>query len=674
MNILIVTKNWIGDVLFQLPAIQAIRNQYPQAEITCMTPERCLDVLRAHPAVDHLISFDERTTHRSLVSKVRMIAMLRKTKWDKAYLFHRSNSRALLLALGGIRQRVGFGARNRFFLTRAYPEPARQGHHADTMLELLRSEGFRVPERGEYRFYYSQQDKIRALQLMKHSGLKENSFVVFHLGANWEPKRWPPEHYAVLADWIHETLGLPVAVTGAVTDKPLWELFRKRVTKARVVSLMGQTSLAETGAIFRNAAFLVTGDSGPMHVASGVGTSVVALFGPTHPDISGPRGSGSREVLSFVPEGCRAPWFKEIPADGWMSHIRPESVQQRILEKGLGRQMIHAGSEPVSGRYLLTPEESRVRRILWVTLSNFGDVIMTTPVLRALAGKFPNAEITAVVSPRALSVLEKSRMIKRFVIYDKKLGLLNQWSFLRELRQEQYDVVVDLRNSAMPWLVRAKQRSPFWRPFQSLSMRERHLEILSLMKIRAVSFPEFDFFQTDDEKTAYEKLKARGVSEQNDFILCAPVAASGLKTWPIEKFEQTLKQILEYTRSSILIVGDSRERGMAQRLESLGAGRVFNFCGETTFPETAALVARARLVVANDSALMHLAFEMGTPAAAVFGPTHHEKYGHKGENFKVVRAGSSCSPCEQPRCRFSRQHCFEDLQPQALAAACKELL
>ena len=78
MKILIVTKNWLGDVLFQLPAIQALRDHYPQAEITCMTPERCLEVLRAHPAVDRLISFDERTTHRSLASKVRLIAELRK--------------------------------------------------------------------------------------------------------------------------------------------------------------------------------------------------------------------------------------------------------------------------------------------------------------------------------------------------------------------------------------------------------------------------------------------------------------------------------------------------------------------------------------------------------------------------------------------------------------------
>ncbi|MBP9865642.1 MAG: lipopolysaccharide heptosyltransferase II [Candidatus Omnitrophica bacterium] len=675
MKILIVTKNWIGDVLFQLPAIQAVRNHYPDAEITCLTPERCLEVLRAHPAVDHLISFDERTTHRSLASKARLIAALRKTKWDKAYLFHRSNSRALLLALGGVRQRVGFGSPRRFFLTRAYPELKNSGHHADSMLELLRLDGIPVPERGVYQFYYSAQAKARAIQLLVRRGLKENAFVVFHLGANWAPKRWPPEHFSALADWIHDKLGLAVAVTGAAGDRPLWEAFRKNVSRAHVTSFMGETTLEETGALFRRACFLVTGDSGPMHIAAGVGIPVLALFGPTHPDISGPRGIGAVEILSFVPEGYKAPWYTdEMPAGGWLSQIHPETVQQRLLEKGWGRTSLTAGPEPVSSRHILTEEESRVRRILWVTLSNLGDVIMTTPVLRTLAGRFPNAEITAVVSPRASGILKNSRMIKRLVIYDKKIGLIRQRPFLKELRRERYDLVVDLRNTAIPWLVCSKRRSPLWRPLKSRSMRARHLEVLSLMGLRSEAVPEFDFFQTEDEKKVLEKLKARGVPFGEGLILFAPVAASGLKTWPIEKFEQTLKALLERTRFSVLIVGDDRERERAGKLEALNPARVFNFAGQTSFPETAALTARARLVVANDSAIMHLAFELGVPAAAVFGPTSHEKYGHKRENFQVVRAGSACSPCEQPRCRFNRQHCFEDLQPQALLNACEVLL
>jgi len=212
------------------------------------------------------------------------------------------------------------------------------------------------------------------------------------------------------------------------------------------------------------------------------------------------------------------------------------------------------------------------------------------------------------------------------------------------------------------------------RPFKSLSMRERHLEVLRFMKLNTVEKPAFDFYRQEDENTVLAKLKAKQVPLDAGWILFAPVAASGLKTWPLEKFKRTLEMLLARTQAVILIVGDARERDMTETLEQLNAKRVFNLAGETTLPEMAVLTSRALLVVANDSAVMHLAFELGTPAAAVFGPTHHEKYGHRSEKFRVVRAGSVCSPCGQPRCRFERQHCFEDLEPQALAAACEELL
>ena len=674
MKILIVTKNWIGDVLFQLPAIQALREHFPQAEITCMAPDRCLEVLRAHPAVDRLIAFDERATHRSIFSKLRLILKLRREHWDRAYLFHRSKTRALLLALGGVRERIGFGA-GRFFLTRAYAEPLSTGHHADAMLALLKADGIPVPERGIYRFYYSAAARRRAQALLERQGLIEGGFAAFHLGANWEPKRWPAGHFAALADWIHDTLQLPVAVTGHSSDRPLWDDFKAQVRRVRIVSWMGETTLEETGALFRRAAFVVTGDSGPMHIAAGVGAHVLALFGPTHPDISGPRGQGEAEILSFVPQGFKAPWYgRELSKQVWLAQLTPARVQEVLLQKGWGRGTTATGPEPVSEKYTLTDDEQKVRRILWVTLSNIGDVIMTTPVLRALAGRFPKAEITAVVSPRARGVLEKSQLIKRVVIYDKHAGAAGQLAFLKELRREHYDLAVDLRKTAIPWLVNAKRRSPLYRPLRAVSMRERHLEVLKLMGIPLGTLPAFDFFDAADEASALRKLEERRVPLQEGLILCAPVAASGLKTWPLEKFERALKKLLGFTRAAILIVGDERERERAGVLTALDPARVFNFAGQTTFPETAALTARSRLAIANDSAIMHLAYELGVPAAAVFGPTNHEKYGHRSPLFRVVRAGSECSPCEEPRCRFARQHCFEDLGPEALAAACEELL
>ena len=394
MKILIVTKNWIGDVIFQSPAIQALRDHFPEAEITCMAPARCLEVLRTHPAIDRLIEFDARGTHRSLLSKLRFLLRLRKESWDRAYFFHRSKSRALLLLLAGVKERIGFGTGRRILLTRAYPEPPAGLHHADTMLALLRQDGIPVPENSESRFYYSASARDSVLGLLRRHQLEEGQFVCFHLGANWEPKRWPVAHFAVLADLIKERFHYPVIVTGHTSDKPLWDAFKKEVSKARIISLVGQTTLEELAALFRCAAFLVTGDSGPMHIASAAGARIVALFGPTNPVLTGPRGIGESAILSFVPEGFKTPWYgSAMPAGGWLSNISPLAVMNAVTQKGWGAEILSSRiqKEPVSSNYALTDEECAVKKILWVTLSNLGDGIFTTAVLRTIVGRLPRA-------------------------------------------------------------------------------------------------------------------------------------------------------------------------------------------------------------------------------------------------------------------------------------------
>ncbi len=675
MKILIVTKNWIGDVIFQSPAIQALRDHFPDAEIVCMAPPRCLEALRAHPAVDRLIEFDERSAQRSWFARLRFVWQLRRETWDRAYLFHRSKTRALLLRLAGVKALIGFGRGRRFLLTRAYPEPSAAVHHADQMLWLLRQDGIRVPQRAVYRFYYSQAARESALDLLRRHQLEEGRFVCFHLGANWEPKRWPVSHFAALADLIEERFHCPVVVTGHAKDQALWTAFEKGVSKARVIPLMGKTSLEELAALLRRAAFFVTGDSGPMHIAAGAGARVLALFGPTDPRRTGPRGPGDSVVLDFVPEGFQTPWYgTQMPQGGWLSRISPLKVLEAVAQKGWGCEMKPEGEEPLSCKTAMTAEERRVKKILWVTLSNIGDVILTTPVLRSLAGRFPEAEITAVAGPRARSVLEQSRPIRRIVTYNKRGGPLEQWRFLQELRRETYDLVVDLRNTAIPFLVKTRRRSPLVRRHTAVSMRDRHLEVLSMMGICPGPMPVFEFFHSGNAGTLEAKLSQKGISGSKGYVLLAPVAASGLKTWPLQGFETVLRRLLAVTADPVLIVGDQRERAMAESLTTVDPQRVVNLAGETTLPETAALVARARLIAANDSALMHLAFELGTPAVAVFGPTSHLKYGHTGEFFKIVRAGSPCSPCEKPRCRFERQHCFADLKPESVAQACEELL
>ena len=199
MKILIVTKNWLGDILFEIPAIETIARAYPQAKIVCMGPERCRQILEAHPAVHRFMGFDEKKEHRSILKKIQFVRELRREKWDRAYLFHRSRTRAFLLMCAGVKERIGYAAhgKNRF-LTHAFPEPVGRMHHRDYFLELLEKSGLEKSSDPACRFYFLEKDEKKAKELIAENHL--NSFVCFHLGANWEPKRWPAAHFAKLAD------------------------------------------------------------------------------------------------------------------------------------------------------------------------------------------------------------------------------------------------------------------------------------------------------------------------------------------------------------------------------------------------------------------------------------------------------------------------------------------
>ncbi len=682
MNILIVTKNWLGDILFEFPAIEAIRNRYPDAHLCAMGPSRCREILASHPAINQVLVFDERNEHRSLASRLRFIRRLRRENWDRAYLFHPSRTRAFLLLLAGVRERIGYGAGRKLFLTHPVAEPEEPMHQVDYFLYLLEQTGLCVPENAAYRFYLSRRDQEAAKAMLGDHSLRSGAFACFHLGANWEPKRWPVAHFAKLADLIFAESRLPILLTGGAQDSGLIAGMKQQVKKARLISLAGKTGLGELAAIYRHATFVVSGDSGPMHIASAVGTNLVALFGPTNPKLTGPRGTGDKVLLSYVPPGYGAPWFgKNIPED-WLSHIQPEEVLQALEEKkwlGFSAEMVSAEKAPAgaSGKKFFGGPKfsgSNPKRILLIAPTNIGDVVLVTPVLMALVSEFPNAKITAVTGPRSAELLEGSRFLEEVAVYDKKASLRKKLAFLKKIRRQTYDIVVDLRNSAIPFLVKSRQRSPLFRRSSALSTRQRHLEVLPRMGLAAEARIPFDFFSPEEESEALEKLKSRGIMSQRDWVLIAPIAASLVKTWRLDGFRDVIEYLLSEQSEPILLLGDLNQRQAIAPLAEIAPLRVHNLAGQTTIREAAALIGHGSLLVANDSSLIHLGYEMNRPVVAIFGPTHHEKYGRQGPQFRIVREGVFCSPCEASRCRFERRACLEDLKSEKVIQACEELL
>jgi ADP-heptose:LPS heptosyltransferase len=238
-------------------------------------------------------------------------------------------TRALLTWLARIPYRAGFRTKGRgFLLTDSVRVPSGGLHDADSYLYLLKSLGYSCELGTPYEFYYSNGDEIRMLRMLQKFNIQKNNFLIFHTGANWEPKRWSSKRFLALAALIQNREELPILATGAAEDKDRLQALVKEARRAGlpIHSLAGETSLGDLGALFSFSRAVVSNDSGPLHIAGGVGAKTVALFGPTDSGKTGPRGKG-RTVLIQREK---------------MEDIRPEEVLEALESLGVFQATIQA--------------------------------------------------------------------------------------------------------------------------------------------------------------------------------------------------------------------------------------------------------------------------------------------------------------------------------------------
>ena len=306
-RILIVNVNWLGDTLFVTPFIRAVREKYPSSYIAVLTHPRCYEILEGNPNINDIIIYDEKKQHRSILRRFSIIAYIRSKKFDTAFILKKSLSRTLLLLFSKIPMRVGYRSKRAgFLLTKGVNVPCRELHKVEYFLNLGKAVGIET-ENKNYEIYISGNDIKKAEKILKDAGIKDKRFAALNAGGNWDPKRWPAENFAKLGDEIFEKLGLAAVLTGAEKDIGLAEKI-SGLMKHKPFILCGKTDLKTLGAIFKKAACVVSNDSGPMHLAVSVRANVVAIFGPTSPELTGPYGDGKYKVL-HKDIGCKIPCY-----------------------------------------------------------------------------------------------------------------------------------------------------------------------------------------------------------------------------------------------------------------------------------------------------------------------------------------------------------------------------
>jgi len=309
--VLAIRLDLMGDVIFTLPALEAMREAMPQARISFLALPYTGELLVGHPAVDEVISVDVNRWRRpghwitgTAVGELSSaISALRQRRFDLAISFYgRVGAAAALLSGAGFL--VGYGEEG-FAHGFDLPVPGRRylvrKHEVEYCVELVRATGAKEEPRLP-RLRPDPRSSERVGLLLSGLGLREGErLAALHPGAlSSTAKQWLPDRWAAVADRIQTELGFRVLLVGSASELPLvGEL--TRLMRTRPVVLAGKTSVRELVALISRCSLFIGGDSGPLHVAGAVGVPSVSIYGPTDPLVTGPLGSPHRVLRAGVP-------------------------------------------------------------------------------------------------------------------------------------------------------------------------------------------------------------------------------------------------------------------------------------------------------------------------------------------------------------------------------------
>jgi heptosyltransferase III len=293
-NVLIIKLRYIGDVLLATPTVRAIKAARPDVRVTMMVNRGTEDVLSGNQDLDEIVVLDK----GSLAAQWRFIAGLRRRRFDTVIDLTNGDRSAFLSWISGAPVRIGFNEhhhwRGRCYTEVVQSEPGTQ-HRIDRDLEALKPLNIQAGSKDP-QLRLTPEEADSADQLLDQLGVQRSqSIAVLQPGARYWFKAWPLERFAELADQLTSQYGCQVLIGGSHQDIDLARQIRQ-AAKSNPIIMAGRTTIKQFAAIAKKSALFVGNDSGAMHIASAVGTPVVALFGPSSPREWGARG-GPVEVL-----------------------------------------------------------------------------------------------------------------------------------------------------------------------------------------------------------------------------------------------------------------------------------------------------------------------------------------------------------------------------------------
>ncbi|MFA6599719.1 MAG: glycosyltransferase family 9 protein [Candidatus Omnitrophota bacterium] len=337
-RILVTRADRIGDLVLSTPVFPALRRKYPAAKIACLTFLENRGLVLGHPDIEEVLLYDKKGSERGWLGNLWFASRLRRMKFDAVVHLHATNRMHLVGWLAGIPVRIGWRRKCAWALTHSLEDLKREGrkHEAEYSFDLLEFLDVPCPEKVETSVPLNDREKQSLEMLLRHHGINHSKpWIIIHPGASCPSKVWPAEKFRALIGRLFEKYDAHVITVGARQDRRACEESLRgfeTVSSAgrraglssesclqtdlpaslhdndcHVTDLSGRVTLGMLAWLLKDSALLISNDSGPVHVATAVGTPVVSIFGRNQPGLSPARWRplGQRSKVVWKDVGCR---------------------------------------------------------------------------------------------------------------------------------------------------------------------------------------------------------------------------------------------------------------------------------------------------------------------------------------------------------------------------------
>jgi heptosyltransferase-2 len=336
--VLLVAVNWLGDLVMSVPAMRAVRRAYPAASVSVVVRSELASFFDGVDWIDELLPYERRRERIGVRAYAILGAALRARRFDLAVLFPNNFESALLAALGGVPNRVGYrrDARGPLLTRGVRPEPRDLARHQSGyfLAMLERTLGIEGSEQDCSPGPISGAHLATMREILASRRQPGSPLVALAVGAAFGPaKEWPAARYAALIDLLAERHGAECVLVGAPREAPACERVAA-ASGAGAMVLAGHTTVAQAMALLTLCDAFVGNDSGSMHLAGALGLPTVGIFGSSDPSRTAPLGPRTRalyhpiECSPCLARTCRFGHYR------CLSEIAPEDVLRALGELG----------------------------------------------------------------------------------------------------------------------------------------------------------------------------------------------------------------------------------------------------------------------------------------------------------------------------------------------------